>query len=61
MGAWVWQMQRTDVRKAEIEKMMAFVPKGDALNKDDVQRVFDGKSPVVALYSVSASMSGRSS
>ncbi len=54
-------MQRTDVRKAEIEKMMAFVPKGDALNKDDVQRVFDGKSPVVALYSVSASMSGRSS
>lgn len=43
MGSWVWMMQRTDVRKAEIEKMMAFVPKGDALNKDDVQRVFDGE------------------
>ena len=42
MGSWVWMMQRTDVRKAEIEKMMAFVPKGDALNKDEVQKVFDG-------------------
>ncbi|PNH01209.1 hypothetical protein TSOC_012921 [Tetrabaena socialis] len=43
MGSWVWMMQRTDVRKAEIEKMMAFVPKGDALNKEDVQRVYDGE------------------
>ncbi len=44
MGSWVWMMQRTDVRKKEIEKMMAFVPKGDALNKDDVQKVFDGEA-----------------
>ncbi|GLI62108.1 hypothetical protein VaNZ11_004691, partial [Volvox africanus] len=49
MGSWVWMMQRTDVRKAEIEKMMAFVPKGDALNKDDVQRVFDGIEEVDAV------------
>lgn len=42
MGSWVWMMQRTDVRKSEIEKMMAFVPKGDALSKEDVQKVFDG-------------------
>ena len=44
MGSWVWMMQRTDVRKAEIEKMMAFVPRGDALNKDDVQKVMDGEA-----------------
>lgn len=44
MGSWVWMMQRTDVRQKEIEKMMAFVPKGDALNKDDVQKVFDGEA-----------------
>ncbi|KXZ49185.1 hypothetical protein GPECTOR_22g775 [Gonium pectorale] len=49
MGSWVWMMQRTDVRKAEIEKMMAFVPKGDALNKEDVQRVFDGIEEVDAV------------
>ncbi|GIL51057.1 hypothetical protein Vafri_7191, partial [Volvox africanus] len=49
MGSWVWMMQRTDVRKEEIEKMMAFVPKGDALNKDDVQRVFDGIEEVDAV------------
>lgn len=49
MGSWVWMMQRTDVRQKEIEKMMAFVPKGDALNKDDVQKVFDGIEEVDAV------------
>ncbi|KAG2449907.1 hypothetical protein HYH02_000013 [Chlamydomonas schloesseri] len=49
MGSWVWMMQRTDVRKAEIEKMMAFVPRGDALNKDDVQKVMDGIEEVDAV------------
>ncbi len=43
MGSWVWQMQRTDVRRSEIERMMAIVAKGDALNKADVQKVFDGE------------------
>ncbi|KAG2495215.1 hypothetical protein HYH03_006821 [Edaphochlamys debaryana] len=49
MGSWVWMMQRTDVRKGEIEKMMAFCPKGDALNKDDVQKVMDGIEEVDAV------------
>eukprot|EP00798_Chlamydomonas_sp_ICE-L_P006405 gene6405-3020_t len=40
MGAWVWQLQRTDVRRKEIEGMMAIVAKGDALVKEDVERVF---------------------
>lgn len=43
MGSWVWQLQRTDVRRSEIEKMMAFVAKGDALNKADVQKAFDSE------------------
>jgi predicted transcriptional regulator len=43
MGSWVWQLQRTDVRRAEIEKMMAFVAKGDALSKEDVQKAFDSE------------------
>ena len=33
MGAWVWQLQRTDVRRKEIEGMMAIVVKGDALEQ----------------------------
>lgn len=40
MGSWVWQLQRTDIRRKEIEGMMAIVAKGDALNKDDVEKVF---------------------
>ena len=43
MGSWVWQMQRTEVRRPEIEKMMAIVAKGDVLNKADVQKAFDGE------------------
>ncbi|MEW5301024.1 MAG: hypothetical protein WDW36_003908 [Sanguina aurantia] len=48
MGSWVWLMQRTDVRKAEIEKMMAIVPRGDALVPADLQKVFDGIEEVDA-------------
>jgi shikimate 5-dehydrogenase len=44
MGSWVWQLQRTDVRRKEIESMMAIVAKGDALNKADVQKTFDSES-----------------
>ena len=44
MGSWVWQMQRTDSRRKEIEGMMAIVAKGDALVKEDVQKVFNGRS-----------------
>ncbi|MEW5318161.1 MAG: hypothetical protein WDW38_009406 [Sanguina aurantia] len=51
MGSWVWLMQRTDVRKAEIEKMMAIVPRGDALVPADLQKVFDGIEEVDAVIS----------
>ena len=43
MGSWVWQLQRTDVRRPEIEKMMAIVAKGDAMCKEDLQKVFDSE------------------
>ena len=43
MGSWVWQLQRTDVRRKEIESMMAIVAKGDAMSKEDVQKTFDSE------------------
>ncbi|GAX79482.1 hypothetical protein CEUSTIGMA_g6923.t1 [Chlamydomonas eustigma] len=51
MGSWVWQLQRSDDRRAEIEKMMAIVAKGDAMSKADVQRVFDSIEEVDAVIS----------
>ena len=48
MGSWVWQLQRTDVRRKEIEGMMAIVAKGDALSKDDLAKVFDSESTITA-------------
>jgi len=51
MGSWVWQLQRTDDRRAEIEKMMAIVAKGDAMSKADVQKVFDSIEEVDAVIS----------
>lgn len=51
MGSWVWQLQRTDVRRKEIESMMAIVAKGDATNAADVERAFtaiDGTDAVVS-------------
>lgn len=50
MGAWVWQLQRTDIRRKEIEGMMAIVVNGDATNADDVEAAFkaiDGVDAVV--------------
>lgn len=50
MGAWVWQLQRTDVRRKEIEGMMAIVVNGDATNAEDVESAFkaiDGVDAVV--------------
>ncbi len=43
MGSWVWQLQRTDSRRSEIEKMMAIVAKGDAMSKEDLQKVMDSE------------------
>lgn len=38
MGAWVWMMQRSDKNTSEIEKMMAFKVKGDAMDKASVKK-----------------------
>ena len=43
MGSWVWQLQRTDVRRKEIEGMMAIVAKGDALDSASLAKIFDGQ------------------
>ncbi|BDA48088.1 Uncharacterized protein At2g34460, chloroplastic at C-terminar half [Coccomyxa sp. Obi] len=51
MGSWVWMLQRSDSRRQEIEKMMAIVVRGDALNKDDVQKAFDQIEEVDAVVS----------
>lgn len=51
MGSWVWQLQRTDVRRKEIEGMMAIVAKGDALNKDDIEKIFKSIEEVDAVIS----------
>ena len=51
MGAWVWQLQRTDVRRKEIEGMMAIVVNGDATSPEDVERAFkqiDGVDAVIS-------------
>ena len=45
MGSWVYMMQRHDNRRKEIESMMAFVVKADALNKEQVDKVFQGARP----------------
>lgn len=51
MGAWVWQLQRTDKRRKEIEDMMAIVANGDAMNPEDIEKTFaaiDGVDAVVS-------------
>lgn len=50
-GSWVWQLQRTDVRRKEIESMMAIVHNGDAMNPEDIEKAFvaiDGVDAVVS-------------
>jgi putative NADH-flavin reductase len=51
MGSWVWMLQRTDVRKKEIEAMMAIVARGDALEPSDVARAFEQIEDVDAVVS----------
>ena len=40
-GTWVTVLQRKNDDRAEIEKMGAFLSKGDALNDKDVQKAYD--------------------
>jgi hypothetical protein len=42
-AAQVWQMQRNETNRKEIEGMMAIVAKGDALDKAQVQKIFDSE------------------
>jgi hypothetical protein len=42
MGAWVWMLQRTDKNRPDIEKMMAFCVKGDAMKPDSIKKAMDG-------------------
>ena len=61
-GAWVWMLQRSDVRRPEIEKMMAVVVRGDATSKEDVDKAFGQIEDVAALVAAAAlkgSASGR--
>ncbi|KAL4450594.1 hypothetical protein ABPG77_000950 [Micractinium sp. CCAP 211/92] len=51
MGAWVWQLQRTDVRRKEIESMMAIVVNGDACKPEDIERAFAAIDGVDAVIS----------
>lgn len=51
MGSWVWMLQRKEDRRKEIEGMMAIVAKGDALSKEDVDKVFAGIEDVDAVVS----------
>ena len=51
MGSWVWALQRTDVRRKEIEGMMAIVVNGDALKREDIDKALaamDGCDAVVS-------------
>lgn len=48
MGAWVWMMQRSDKLTSEIEKMMAFKVKGDAMDKASVAKAMSSAVPHVS-------------
>ena len=51
MGAWVWQLQRTDKRRKDIEDMMAIVAIGDAMNPEDIEKhlvAIDGCDAVIS-------------
>jgi NADP-dependent 3-hydroxy acid dehydrogenase YdfG len=41
MGAWVWMLQRSEANRAEIEKMMAFCVKGDAMDPASIKKAMD--------------------
>jgi len=51
MGSWVWCMQRSETRRSQIEGMMALFAKADALNMEQVEKVFDGIDDLDAVVS----------
>jgi UDP-glucose 4-epimerase len=58
MGAWVWMLQRTDNNRPEIEKMMAFCVRGDAMDKASVTKAFDSALSTQCYHSVILSLIG---
>lgn len=53
-GAWVWVLQKTDERRAEIEGMFGIVINGDATDADDLAKAFDQIEDVDAVVTVNA-------
>ncbi|KAK9813238.1 hypothetical protein WJX72_011268 [[Myrmecia] bisecta] len=51
MGAWVWMLQRSDSRKGEIEGMMAIQVRGDALNRESLEKAMAQIEDVDAVVS----------
>ena len=43
MGSWVWVLQRSTARKSEIEGMMAALVKADALERNEIDKAFEGE------------------
>lgn len=43
-------MQRNDSRRKEIESMMAICTNGDALNKEQVAKIFNSELPFACLH-----------
>lgn len=51
MGSWVYMLQRSNTRQSEIEGMMAIMVKGDALERESVDKAFAGVDEVDAVVS----------
>lgn len=51
MGSWVWVLQRSTARKSEIEGMMAALVKADALERNEIDKAFEGIDEVDAVVS----------
>lgn len=58
MGAWVWMMQRTDKNTSEIERMMAFKVKGDAMDKASVTKAMNSVPPSIVVMANWNSVTG---
>ncbi|GMH40572.1 hypothetical protein BSKO_08476 [Bryopsis sp. KO-2023] len=51
MGSWVYMFQRSNVRQSEIEGMMAIMVKGDAMDRETVDKAFAGIEEIDAVVS----------
>ncbi|GMH40573.1 hypothetical protein BSKO_08477 [Bryopsis sp. KO-2023] len=51
MGSWVYMFQRSNTRQSEIEGMMAIMVKGDAIERESVDKAFAGIEEIDAVIS----------